>query len=248
MERKTKILVIDDQPSLLETFTDTLNKLGFQVDVAEDGFNAIERAKETRYDILFMDIKMPGIDGIQTFREIRKIDSKPAVIMMTAYAIAGLVREAIMEGAYTVIAKPFDMEKIISIIQRILKRPAVLVADGKREVIETFRDFLENRHYKVTGAKNAKEAIDLVKGKNFDIIFLDIRLPEVGGASLVEEIQKARPEAAVVMTAFAVEADIQRAIGHGAYTCLFKPVDPESLARVLDDVWEKKRHLSMRVP
>jgi len=95
---------------------------GYNVLLAEDGYQAIEAAKQTSFALAFMDIKMPGINGVQTFREIKKINPQAAVIMMTAYSVEDLVREALEEGAYAVVYKPFDVENILSIIDSALFR------------------------------------------------------------------------------------------------------------------------------
>ena len=86
MKEKASILVVDDQVGMLETFTDILEDRGFNVVTADDGFSAIKRVKAQAFDLIFMDIKMPGINGVQTFREIKKINPKIAVVMMTAYS------------------------------------------------------------------------------------------------------------------------------------------------------------------
>ena len=87
MSKTANALVVDDQIGMLETFTDILEDKGFNVATAEDGFQAIRKVKEQQLDIIFMDIKMPGINGVQTFREIKKINPKASVIMMTAYSV-----------------------------------------------------------------------------------------------------------------------------------------------------------------
>jgi CheY-like chemotaxis protein len=240
--KNVNILVVDDQIGMLETFTDILEDKGFHVETAEDGFTAIDRVKENSFDIIFMDIKMPGINGVQTFREIKKINEKTRVIMMTAYAVEDLVKEAIEEGAYTVIYKPFDMEKVIRTIERVLKTQLILVVDDRLEDRETFKDILESRGYKVAVAKDGHEAIQLVKKEEkFDIIFLDVKMPEFDGVATFEEIHKIRPEIPVIMvTAYAADEIVKDALDKGAYACLFKPLDMEQLVKVLDEVVERK--------
>jgi len=93
---------------------------GHNVVLAEHGYQAIEAATQTSFDLIFMDIKMPGINGVQTLREVKKINPQAAVIMMTAYSVEDLVREALEEGAYAVVYKPFDIENIVSIIESAL--------------------------------------------------------------------------------------------------------------------------------
>ena len=242
VEKTVNILVVDDQIGMLETFTDILADRGFHVETAEDGFIAIDKVKKGSFDIIFMDIKMPGINGVQTFREIRKINEKTRVIMMTAYAVEDLIKEAIEEGAYTVIYKPFDMDKVIRTIERVLKTQLVLVVDDRLADRETFKDVLESRGYKVATAQSGREAIELVKkGDKIDIIFLDVKMPEFDGVATFEELHKLKPEIPVIMvTAYTAEEIIKEALNKGAYACLFKPIDMEKLVKVLDEVGQRK--------
>lgn len=119
---KTNILVVDDLKSIRLTLGGILEDEGFSVVLAENGYQAIEVAKQTSFDLIFMDIKMPGINGVQTFREIKNVNPQATVIMMTAYSVEDLLREALEEGAYTVIYKPFDIENLLSIIKSALLR------------------------------------------------------------------------------------------------------------------------------
>ncbi len=117
---ETNILVVDDLKGMRVTLGGILEDEGHNVVLAENGYQAIEAAKQTSFDLIFMDIKMPGINGVQTLREVKKINPQTAVIMMTAYSVEDLVREALEEGAYAVVYKPFDIENIVSIIESAL--------------------------------------------------------------------------------------------------------------------------------
>lgn len=240
MKKDVNILVVDDQIGMLETFTDILEDKGYHVETAEDGFTAIDKVKQTPFDIVFMDIKMPGINGVQTFREIKKLSSQTRVIMMTAYAVEDLIKEAIEEGAYTVVYKPFDMERIIHTIERVLKTMLVLVVDDRLEDRETFKDILEARGYKVATAKDGHEAVSLIRKEIFDIVFLDVKMPEFDGVAAFEEIHKVRPEIPVIMvTAYTADELVKQALDKGAYACLFKPLDMEKLVKLLDEIGER---------
>ncbi len=120
---KTNVLVVDDIKSIRQTLSGMLGDEGYNVVLAENGYQAIEAANQTPFDFIFMDIKMPGINGVQTFREIKKINPEAVVIMMTAYSVEYLVREAMGEGAYGVVYKPFDIEKIVGMIDSALRCP-----------------------------------------------------------------------------------------------------------------------------
>jgi len=240
MAKRANVLVVDDQIGMLETFTDILEDKGFDVDTAEDGFQAIRKVKEQGFDIIFMDIKMPGINGVQTFREIKKINPKASVIMMTAYSVEDLVKEAIEEGAYTVIYKPFDMDKVIQTIEKALQTVLILVVDDRLEDRETFKDILVSKGYKVTTARDGYEAIELVKKGSFDIIFIDVKMPGIDGVKTFEEVHKIRPDIPVIMvTGYSAEELVKDAIDKGAYACVCKPLDMDKVLKIVEGV--KKR-------
>ena len=234
---KTNILVVDDLKSSRLTLGGILEDEGHNVVLAENGYQAIEAAKQIPFDLIFMDIKMPGINGVQTFREVKKINSQTAVIMMTAYSVEDLIREALEEGAYAVVYKPFDMEHIVSIIEAALHKTLILVVDDYFADRETLKAILEDRGYRVVTAETGAEALGRVKEKHFDIIFLDIRLPDIDGTQIFEEVKAIDSEAAVIMmTGYSEEEVVRRAISQGAYTCIYKPFDIEKIMTVVGEI------------
>ena len=114
---KPKILVVDDQRGIRMTLSAIMEHQGYDVTEVEDGYQAIEAVTNTAFDLVFLDIKMPGINGVQSFREIKKISPESTVVMMTGFSVEDLVREALDEGACTVIYKPFQVEKVLSLVE-----------------------------------------------------------------------------------------------------------------------------------
>jgi len=86
MEEKIHVLLVDDEPDFVESMSLWLEAKGYSVSVAPNGKEAIQIVKERSPHIVFLDIKMPGMDGIETLRQIRQINQKLPVIMITAYA------------------------------------------------------------------------------------------------------------------------------------------------------------------
>jgi CheY-like chemotaxis protein len=117
MEKKASILIVDDDINLCKTMTHILGRKGYVITTAQDGPEAIERVKEKPFDITFMDIKMPLMNGVETYRRIRKIRPEAMVMMMTAYAVEDLVQKALQEGAYGITYKPLDVERLIAVIE-----------------------------------------------------------------------------------------------------------------------------------
>jgi CheY-like chemotaxis protein len=120
LKNKANILVVDDDMENTETLSDILTALGHHVEIANDGFKAIQRVKAQVFDVILMDIKMPGINGVETYKEVKHIQPKVVVMMMTAYSVEELAAEALREGAYGVLYKPFDTKKLLQIIDGIL--------------------------------------------------------------------------------------------------------------------------------
>jgi len=240
---KTNILVVDDLRSMRLTLGGILEDEGHNVVTVENGYQAIEAVRKTHFDIIFMDIKMPGIDGVQTYREVKKIDPKAAVIMMTAYSVEDLVKEALAEGAYTVVYKSFDIGRIIGIIEELARqRVLILVVDDEFDDRETLRGILEDKGYRVATARDGSEAILMVKRKHYDIIFLDVQLPDMNGVETYEQVKKIDPRATVIMmTGYSEEELVERAISQGVYTCINKPYEMEKVIALVEDIAKEKK-------
>lgn len=118
MTKKVSVLIVDDQADMLETLIDILEARGFEVASASDGFKALNMAEKEDFDVVLMDVKMPGINGVETFKRIKRIRPEAKVIMMSAYAVEDLVREALREGAIAMLGKPLDVDALIRIIEK----------------------------------------------------------------------------------------------------------------------------------
>ena len=117
MNKKTRILIVDDNVSLCKTMSFVLHRKGYEVATAYDGTEALQAARHQPFDVAFMDVKMPVLNGVETFKRFKKIRPAAKVMMMTAYAIDELVHEALAEGAMGIVYKPVDMERVIEIVE-----------------------------------------------------------------------------------------------------------------------------------
>ena len=242
-DHKTNILVVDDLRSMRLTLGSILEDEGHYVVTVEDGFQALAAVKKTHFDVIFMDIKMPGINGVQTFREIKRIDPKAAVIMMTAYSVEDLVKEALEEGAYAVVYKPFDIEKIVALIKEMLEeKTLILVVDDQFSDREALKSTLEDKGYKVATAADGTEAINMVRERHYDIIFLDVKLPDMSGVETFEQVKYIDPEVAVIMmTGYAEEDMLRSLVSAGAYACIHKPFDMENVVTLIQEIAREKK-------
>ena len=117
-EETAKILVVDDEPNIREPLSDTLRGEGYQVSTAEDGQRALEQVRKIDFDMAIVDIRIPHIGGLEVLHYIRKSKPETMTIMMTGYASLETAVEALREGAYDYLIKPFNMEKLLSVLKR----------------------------------------------------------------------------------------------------------------------------------
>ena len=118
-----RVLVVDDQENARITMRGLIEDLGAQVQTAEDGYQAIEGARTINFDLAFIDIEMPWINGVQTLRELLKLRPAMVAAMVTGYGEARLVREALDEGAVAVLLKPFDANEVSCLVDGIHLQP-----------------------------------------------------------------------------------------------------------------------------
>jgi DNA-binding NtrC family response regulator len=111
------ILVVDDEFSVRDSLYNWFKTEGYRTDTAENGMEALKKLQENPWDIVLLDIKMPGMDGVELQRHIKKIDSTIIVIMITAYATVDTAVETMKEGAYDYLSKPVDPDKLSILIR-----------------------------------------------------------------------------------------------------------------------------------
>ncbi|QXM06138.1 response regulator [Crassaminicella indica] len=115
------ILVVDDAAFMRMMIKDVLTKYGFNVlGEAENGAKAIEKYKELNPDLVIMDITMPEVDGIQAVKEIKKINPNAKIVMCSAMGQQAMVIEAIQAGAGDFIVKPFQADRVIEAVKKVL--------------------------------------------------------------------------------------------------------------------------------
>ena len=119
---KARVLVCDDKENFTKLFRRLLPEDRFDVTTAEDGARALALVAAGDFDVIVTDIRMPGADGLAVLREARSRDHDAEVILMTAYATVPAAVDAIREGAYDYLAKPFEPDEALLVVERALER------------------------------------------------------------------------------------------------------------------------------
>ena len=126
MEKDVNILVVDDEEIVRESLCSWLKEDGYQAEAVEDVFKALDIIKKKPWNVLFVDLKMPGMDGLEVMRRAKALQPDVPIIIITAYATVNTAVEAMKEGAYDYLVKPFNPEEISLIIRRLIEKQALL--------------------------------------------------------------------------------------------------------------------------
>jgi len=119
-----KILVVDDDQGMLDTLMDVLSATGYETSVAASGNAALEMAQAGRFDLVLMDVQMPGLNGVQVLHALRVLHPTIVVIMMTAYTGDELVAESQRTTGFSVLSKPLDLDQVLPLVKSIVSSRA----------------------------------------------------------------------------------------------------------------------------
>ena len=261
---KLKTLVVDDDVAVCESTVATLHDMGVTAEWVDSGQKAVERVKFYRkehkdYDMILIDWKMPGMDGIETAREIRKVvGADVTIIIMTAYDWASIEHEAKLAGVNLLMNKPMFRSSLISAFNQALgikeaekEEPEeeefdlsgkrILLAEDNAINTEVAQLLLKSKGADVDVAENGLRALEkLAKSEEgyYDAILMDIRMPIMDGLTASRSIRNlSNKDAAnipiIAMTANAFDDDVNKSKAAGMNAHLAKPIDPKRLFRTL---------------
>jgi len=231
-----RVFIVDDDMDLAESLSIALEGNGCEVEIAHSGEEAIKVFRERDFDIAFMDVKLPGMNGVESFLEIKKMKPGAKIVMMTGYSVEQLLDQALHNGAWGILHKPIDMNILLEHLKNIGKQ-GVLVVDDDPDFVLSTQDFLINSGYRVFVASNGEEAIKCLHSKAIDILILDLRMPILNGLETCMELKKEGLFVpTIIVTAFAEEE--KRALD---MLCIMpfcgllkKPFDPKDLINAIN--------------
>ena len=234
-----KLLIVDDELDFNEFLHEALEDYGYSVISVDCGENAISLVEKNFFDVILMDINMPGIDGVEAFKKIKKISPLSTVIMMTAGAPESMIKKAVEEGSFAVVHKPFKLSKVVDIINEAMKKTTVLVVDDQYTDREVLRDLLEQKGCKCVTVEDGQSAINVLQQGKPDLVLVDIKMPNMDGFTVLEKIKDMHPDVGVIMmTAYSKDEYLDKSMKMGALNCLYKPLNIE---RILETIEKQKK-------
>ena len=144
-----RILIVDDEKNIRTTLSAYLLSLGYEQEIAVNGQEALDKLKDSKYDLVLLDIKMHIMTGIHVLKEMRILEDKTKVIMMTAYGTIENAVESMKLGAVDFISKPFTLENLKTMIDAVFSREELSESniEGFKELIEFAKKCINEKKY-----------------------------------------------------------------------------------------------------
>jgi len=246
----TRILIVDDEANMRTTLADILADEGYHVSTASSGEQAVELCLKDDFDVVLMDVRMPGMDGVEAFRQVRRHREGVRVILMSAYSADDLKQTALEEGAIAFLPKPLNVENVVRLVSEITDT-AILVVENDEGVAEPMREVLREKGYRVSAVASPQEALELVEQIRFDIVFIDVNLPTMNGLELYLAIKRITPASVAIMIS-GMEGEFEpiarEAVRQTAYTIVRKPLDLDHVLQLLDRLTGQRASNAIRKP
>ncbi|MBN1219607.1 MAG: response regulator [Anaerolineae bacterium] len=231
-----RVFIVDDDQDFAESLALLIEGRGYQVEVAFSGEEAIAKFRQQDFDITFMDVRLPGKDGLESFLDIRKFKPSARVVMMTGYSVEQLLEQAVEYGAWGVLNKPIDAQQVLGMLENI-KPDGILIVDDDADFVESVKNLLVNNGYNVFVAGNGQEAIERIRSNGIDILILDLRLPILSGLETYLELKRTgHVVPTLIVTAYLDEYadDVDRLRSLSVSGILRKPFDPGELLKAVE--------------
>lgn len=232
-----RVLVVDDDVDTCRNLSDILNDFGYEVMTAHNGPGALELVQRHAFDVALLDLKMPGMDGLALFREIKRRNAGTVGIIVTAYATGDSAEQALQAGAWQVLSKPVDLGRLMPLIDEATHQPLVMVIDDDPDLCASLWDVLRGKGYRVCIAHDDAEAADQLQGQFPRVVLIDMKLPGGDGRTVYRQVRKACPEARVVLITGhrdEVQQLVERVLAEGAEAVCYKPFEMPQLLQTLD--------------
>jgi CheY-like chemotaxis protein len=236
------ILVVDDEPDIRENLRDILSDLGYAVDTAADGPGALDLVRKKAYDVALLDLRMPGMDGLELYRRIKDLRADTVAMIVTAYATDETAQAALEAGAWKIVSKPLDLAFLMRLIEEALEQPVVLVIDDDRDLCEDLWDIFREEGYRVGFAADGSEAAQRLEGQTYHVVLIDMKLPHADGAEVFRLVREMNPQARTVLITghrSDVERKIEEVVNAGADAVCYKPFDVHRLLGTIASLVER---------
>ena len=235
-----RALVVDDDRMLARTLAEILELKGWDVTQANSGTEAVNVAARESFDVVLMDIKMPGMDGVDAFKAMKASNPDIRVILMTAYTAEDRIGEAQREGVLRVLSKPVDVPTLLQLLTAGADRNSpVLLIDRDAQFLQELSAALRERGLDVVHAANLEEATRVMAEKRSVAVLLHMQVDSSNVREAVLAVRRGNPSLAFIL--HSGSPDTAQLIDHAlpdewVHAYLQKPFDLDQVTGVLDAI------------
>jgi DNA-binding NtrC family response regulator len=236
-----RILIVDDDRQMVRTLSDIFELRGWEVAGVYSGEEAVEMVKTRPFDIVLMDILMPGMNGVEALRQVRSSNGAIRVLLMTAHSGNELVRQAERDGAIRILSKPIVIPELLEFLES--ERPSghsVVVLDGEEDgFMQTLEAGLAENGHTVHLAGHLDRAIEIIMSRLAGVVVLNLPLEDLHPRESVLAIRRIDPSVILVLCSAApalLDEAVETVPPDWIYARLMKPFEPERLLEILDEL------------
>jgi two-component system response regulator HydG len=203
MSTPLRILVVDDDRDNADSLAELFAMEGHAVEAAYSGEEAIEAYSLRDFDLAFMDVMMPGRNGVESFLEIKRLKPGAKVYMMTGYSVEQLLQQAADNGALGVFSKPVDLTKVMSALDEAQPHGIVLVAEDDPDLGPQLEQTILTTGRNCELVTNGRDALARLGKGGVDVLILDLNMPLINGIEVYNALLKSgNVVPTVMMTAY----------------------------------------------
>lgn len=211
MARSLRILVVDDDIDNAQSLAELFDIEGHEAMVVHSGEAAIAAHMAQHFDLAFMDVMMPGLNGVESFLEIRKMRPQAKVFMMTGYSVEELLKQAVDQGALGVLSKPMDAEAILAMVNDVGSKGLMVAPSFGANYSQSLQQVISSSGIQCRILSEAEEI--QVSGSSKEVLILDLKTPLIDSVGVCRGM---RSKAAAQPTIIVTPQSSQSRIGYDA--------------------------------
>lgn len=249
-----RMLLVDDEEEFLLATSQALGRRGFEVTAAPNGVTALAKIAEDTFDVVVLDVKMPDINGIEVFNQIRAHLPAIPVILLTGHPSIDDAFQTSKQGIADYLSKPVEIDDLAQKARHVVSEwskkaaqkssPAeglgvftpisVMIVDDEIELLDSLQKVFTRRQIKTTVADSGQMALDMLRDEPVDVMILDVKMPGMDGIEVLRRVKTFHPSIEVILLSGhpSVDAALEGVrLGAGEY--LRKPPDIDELVETV---------------
>ncbi len=264
--RRAKILLVDDEVAFANNISKLISKRGYDIITVYNGESAVQAVDEQDFDVIVLDLKMPGMDGMAALKLIKGKKPGVEVIILTGHGSFESGIDGMQLGAFDFIMKPVRFDDLYEKIRQAYQRKLIIeesgtssecrwagtglnmtepirvcLIDDERIFVESLTKVLKKRGMEVQAAFDGLSALKLLSVEEPDVIVLDLRMPGMDGLAVLQEIRAKDSQTPVILLTGHLDIDrVVQVMDKGVALVLLKPCPVETLVSAIENASESK--------